>query len=68
MVKHEFRNACRCSRIVFQDIEIAKNIYDSITKHDEDLSIKGFIQEIRLYKFGFLTYCEKQVFLICLVC
>jgi hypothetical protein len=62
MIKNEFRNATRCSRKVFEDVEIAKRIYDHIfLSQEEDIIIKGLIQEIRLFKFGFLLYCEKQV-------
>jgi hypothetical protein len=59
---NEFRNIGRCSRNIFEDVEIAKRIFDNMfISANEVLVIRGLIQEIRLYKFGYLMYSEKQV-------
>jgi hypothetical protein len=61
-VINEFRNRGRFSRKIFEDVEITKIIFDNkFIPAEEDIIIKGFIQEIRLHKFGYLMYCEKQV-------
>jgi hypothetical protein len=39
MIKNEFRNAARCSRKVFEDVEIAKRIYDHIFLSQENFLI-----------------------------
>ncbi len=40
---------------------IAKTIFDKLSKTDQDISMKGYIQKIVMDKFGFLMFCEKQV-------
>lgn len=58
----DFRNFGRCSTKIFEDVEIAKMIFDNkFISPGEDIIIKGLIQEIRLHKFGYLMYTEKQV-------
>ncbi len=59
---YQFRNFGRCSTKIFEDVQIAKMYYDhQFVPNREDIIIKSFIQEIRLYKFGYLLYSEKQV-------
>jgi hypothetical protein len=62
VIKSEFRNAERYSSNVFEDVDRAKMIYDNLfISQNESIIIKGFIQEIKMNKFGFLLYTEKQV-------
>ena len=63
-ILNEFNNSKRCSKDVVQDVEITKRVIDAIhtsSKNEEEIIIKGLIQEIRLVKFGYLMYTEKQV-------
>ena len=61
-VIYGFRNSEGCSSKIFEDVEIAKTILDNkFISSTENAVIKGLIQEIRLHKFGYLLYTEKQV-------
>ena len=46
---------------IFEDSLIAKNILNDIYPETGESVIKGFIQEIRMYNYGILCYCEEQV-------
>lgn len=61
-IVHEFRNNGRGSTKVFEDVEIARLFFENkYIDPTQDIYIRGFIQEIRLHKFGYLMYTEKQV-------
>jgi hypothetical protein len=51
----------RFSLNVYQDVFIAKTVFDKLSKKDEEISMKGYIQKIVMDKFGFLMFSEKQV-------
>ena len=51
----------RFSINVYQDVFIAKTVFDKLSKKDEEISMKGYIQKIVMDKFGFLMFSEKQV-------
>ena len=61
-ITHEFRNYGRCSTKTFEDVEIARIFFENkFINPTEEIFIKGFIQEIRLHKFGYLMYSQNQV-------
>ncbi len=60
VIKSEQRNAGRFSSDVIKDAEITKNVLDRLCKNKDSI-ITGYIQEIRLNKFGILMFSEKQV-------
>jgi hypothetical protein len=60
VIKSEQRNAGRFSSDVMKDAEITKNVLDRLCKNKDSI-ITGYIQEIRLNKFGILMFSEKQV-------
>jgi hypothetical protein len=64
VIKSELCNAERLSTNIFEDAQTAKNIFDNIYHDDKKSLIKGYIQEIRMDKFGMLLYCQKQVNII----
>ncbi len=61
VIKSQYINADRFSANIFEDVAIAKNVFDNLYVTSKDTVIKGFIQEIRMNKFGILFYTEKQV-------
>ena len=58
VIKSEQRNAGRFPSDVIKDAEITKNVLDRLKIKDS--IITGYIQEIRLNKFGILMFSEKQ--------
>ena len=61
VIKHELKNANRLSSNIFIDAQSAKTVFDNLYHDKLDTPIKGYIQDIRLNKFGMLLYSDKQV-------
>ena len=66
MIKSNFKNSDKFSSNVFEDVRIAKNIFDNSEKRD---FLNGYIQIIKSHPFGFSLLCENQVkFILILMC
>ena len=61
VLKSQYRHAERFSSDIFVDIAAAKNFFDYFNNGSQSTIIQGYIQDIRMNKFGILLYCEKQV-------
>ena len=65
VIKYEVKHENKISSDILIDVKSAKTIFDKLTqKNDASSPIKGFIQEIKMEKFGFLLYSAKQVSLL----
>jgi hypothetical protein len=60
VIKSELKNANRLSSNIFEDVQSAKTVFDIIYCNDTE-TFKGYIQEIKMDRFGMLLYSEKQV-------
>ncbi len=61
VMRSQIKISERFSLNVYQDVFIAKTVFDKLSKKDEEISMKGYIQKIVMDKFGFLMFSEKQV-------
>jgi hypothetical protein len=59
VIKNELKNSNRLSSNIFEDVQSAKTVFDNVDR--STAVIKGFIQDIKMNRFGMLLYSEKQV-------